>query len=54
MATFSSSMNLLCGRVAVLSAVGQADLERRQCIRHRAFVSLKQATLGLAAKSIRE
>jgi len=49
-----SSMNLFCRRFALVSAVGQAKIERRQRIRHRAFVSLKQATLGRAARPIRE
>jgi len=40
---------LFCRRFALVSAVGQAKIERRQRIRHRAFVSSKQATLGRAA-----
>jgi len=49
-----SSMNLFCRRFALVSAGGQAKIERRQRIRHRAFVSLEQATLGRAARLISE
>jgi len=49
-----SSMNLFCRRFALVSAGGQAKIERRQRIRHRAFVSSEQATLGRAAKIIRK
>jgi len=47
-------MNLFCRKYALVSAVGQAKIERRQRIRRRAFVSSKQATLGRAARLIRQ